>query len=119
MGNGNEISGHFVAEVPSETILGEGSYGKVWRAKDRRNDTWYAVKNIKVRRQSANNIALRECEVAEHIRVRPHVCIVQLIHVHHFREACLYSLVMEFCPDGDLNDKVKAARQEASHKNRD
>ena len=39
---GEEISGNFIAEVPNDATLGEGSYGKVWRAKDRRSNVWYS-----------------------------------------------------------------------------
>mmetsp|Transcript_2576 Transcript_2576/g.4939 ORF Transcript_2576/g.4939 Transcript_2576/m.4939 type:complete len:641 (+) Transcript_2576:1-1923(+) len=104
--------------VPDESVLGEGAYGVVWRARDRRTGTWYAIKNIKIHRRGTSAIATRECEVADHIRLQPHPCLVHLYHVHHFQDIGLYSLVMEFCPGGDLLDRIRAAKQEAMRQRR-
>merc|ERR1719424_2566736 len=93
----SEASGRNFMRVPDEAVLGEGSYGLVWRAKDRLTSNWYAVKNIKNNRQGAPSVASRECEVADHIRMMPHPCIVKLHHVHNFTDSGLYVLVMEFC----------------------
>lgn len=99
--------------IPEEAVLGEGAYGLVWRAKDRRTQSWYAVKNISTLRRGNSAIATRECEVADHIRLQPHPCLVHLYHVHHFADAALYSLVMEFCPGGDVLSAIRRQRQTA------
>mmetsp|Transcript_52753 Transcript_52753/g.122772 ORF Transcript_52753/g.122772 Transcript_52753/m.122772 type:complete len:762 (+) Transcript_52753:2-2287(+) len=91
-------------------VLGEGSYGLVWRAQDRKTGQWYAVKNIRTQRGSTS-VATRECDVADFIRIRPHPCLVTLHLVHNFADAGLYALVMEFCPGGDVLDRIRAARE--------
>jgi len=100
--------------LPDSCQLGEGSYGVVWRARDRRTNTWYAVKNIRTRRGAAS-IAMRECEVADHIRLKPHPCLVELFLVHDFSDAGFYALVMEFCPGGDLRGRIKALKTFVRH----
>lgn len=108
---GPNASGRSLARVPDESILGQGSYGVVWRAVDRRTGHQYAVKNIISRRRSgSSNVALRECEVCDHIRNRPHPCIVGLFAVHNFQDLGLYVLVMEFCTGGDLLRQIRIAK---------
>jgi len=102
-------AGRQMINMPEESHLGEGSYGLVWRARDRNTGQWYAVKNIRTRR-GTTSVAMRECEVADHIRLRPHPCLVRLVLVHNFTDAGLYVLVMEFCPGGDILGRIKAAR---------
>lgn len=111
--SGRPMAGNIVAHAPDEATLGTGSYGRVWRGRDRRTGVWYAVKNIKVQRRTNNAIAKRECEVADHIRVQPHPCVVQLFAVHHFQEASLFSLIMEFCPAGDIKGQVRREKERA------
>jgi len=103
--------GQRLMQVPPEAQLGRGSYGVVWRAAERTSGTTYAVKNIETRsRGGVSAVATREFEMAAHIRIHPHRCIVQLFHVQHFSEVGLYCLVMEFCSGGDLLDRIKEGR---------
>eukprot|EP00929_Paragymnodinium_shiwhaense_P000604 TRINITY_DN100858_c0_g1_i1.p1 TRINITY_DN100858_c0_g1~~TRINITY_DN100858_c0_g1_i1.p1 ORF type:complete len:1243 (-),score=178.83 TRINITY_DN100858_c0_g1_i1:89-3817(-) len=111
------VSGRMFVNVPEESILGEGSYGLVWRAKDRYTTNWYAVKNIKSQRGQLS-VAARECQVADHIRLKPHPCLVRLFHVHHFADIGLYVLVMEFCSGGDVLGRIKARRRQAREQKR-
>jgi len=102
--------------LPVEARLGEGAYGQVWRARDRAGLKTYAVKNIIVNRCGQSKLrsaAINECEMCDHVRMWPHPCIVQLIHVHFFEDASLYVMVMEYCPRGDLLGRIVAARREA------
>ncbi|CAE7251173.1 Hunk [Symbiodinium sp. CCMP2592] len=101
--------GSIFARLPPESILGEGSYGVVWRALDRQTKKLYAVKNIR-QKQNTSDVSRREFEVADHIRMKPHPCIVQLFLVHNYQDAGLYVLVMELCPGGDLLGRIKASR---------
>lgn len=90
---------------PKESILGKGTYGSVWRARDKHTGNLFAVKSIKVQRRKIMDVAMRECEVAEKLRTYPHPCVVRLFHVYH-EEMQTYNLVMEFCPGGDLAGAV-------------
>lgn len=118
LSTGGATNGKSLMRVPEESVLGEGSYGLVWRAKDRGTKTWYAVKNIKTARRGAPSVAMRECEVADHIRLKPHPCLVYLYHVHNFTDSGLYVLVMEFCPGGDVLGSIRTAKQDAQRQHR-
>jgi len=114
--------GDMMLNIPVSSILGQGQYGKVWRARDRRTGVSYAIKNIAVsvvgpldaeRKQRLVRMQMNECEVANHIQVKPHPCIVQFFGVQHFSGVNLYSVVMELCPHGDLIVALKASRKAA------
>lgn len=100
---------HRMTRPPNAAILGEGSFGIVWRARDKQTDKLYAVKIISARQRRRAGIAMRDAEAAELVRCHPHPCLVTLHLVHHFVDAQSYMLVMEFCENGDLGDKVCAA----------
>merc|ERR1712032_1759430 len=53
---GVALSAHCLLEVPIETELGRGQYGRVWRARDRRTGELYAVKNMQARGQQASTV---------------------------------------------------------------
>lgn len=55
-------------------------------------------------------MAKRECEVSERMLLHPHPCIVRLFEVHFFQDNSMYCLVMEFCPDGDMQDAMEKSR---------
>merc|ERR1719379_3247629 len=60
-----------IMRVPEDSVLGEGSYGLVWRGLDRRSRVTYAVKNVKTHRRGTEClVAQRESQVAELIRLR-------------------------------------------------
>ncbi|CAK0833380.1 unnamed protein product [Prorocentrum cordatum] len=114
----NQVLGASFARLsiwpPTVAELGRGTYGVVWRGRHTQTGARYAVKNIQTAgSQGRGAVARREFEVADRIRVKPHPCIVQLHHVHHFTEAALYVLVMEFCPGGDLVAQIRGAKARA------
>eukprot|EP00931_Biecheleriopsis_adriatica_P076307 TRINITY_DN50028_c0_g1_i1.p1 TRINITY_DN50028_c0_g1~~TRINITY_DN50028_c0_g1_i1.p1 ORF type:complete len:1105 (+),score=179.75 TRINITY_DN50028_c0_g1_i1:37-3315(+) len=104
---GPSSSGRNFTRVPPEATLGAGSYGLVWRAREKFTGKIYAVKNITQRQ----GMSTREYEVADFIRLKPHPCLVQLFLVHNFQDAGLYVLVMEFCSGGDLLGCIKRQRE--------
>ncbi|CAE8603525.1 unnamed protein product, partial [Polarella glacialis] len=108
---GQAMSGNSLTKVPDEAVLGQGSYGLVWRAIDSTTGQLYAVKNITTRKRGAASVATRECDICDAIRLKPHPCIVRLFLVTNFLDAELYVLVQEFCPGGDLKGCIKKARQ--------
>lgn len=90
---------------PVESFIGGGSFGKVYRAKERMEDGpgMFAVKRIEKRFGGAANGAIdRENEVSECIRQRPHPCIVQVYDVIDVRQWNLLFIAMEFCPGPKL-----------------
>jgi len=109
---GPNASGRILAKMPLESILGEGAWGTVWRAKHQQSHMWFAVKNVK--EYADRNVCVtpcqREYQVADKVRVRPHPFLVAYHYVHNFMAARMYMLVMEFCPGGDLQDAIVRAR---------
>lgn len=108
-------SGARFTQVPieaAEAVIGEGSYGIVWRAKDSTHK-YYAVKNIRHRRNNIGvSVAAREFEVADRIRLIPHPCLVKLFRVKNFADIGLYVLVMEYCPGGDLLVQIQRTKRD-------
>lgn len=110
--------------MPEESLLGEGQYGVVWRAQSRLTKKVYAVKSLKTGSRD-EGLAAREVEAAEYVRDEPHPCLVQLFGVFESRDSNIlilaraFSLVMEFCPGGDLQQKIVEARQSASEDHQD
>lgn len=102
--------------IPAEAQLGTGAYGMVWRAMDQRTGSRLAVKNIAVRRR-APQLALRDCQAADIVRVHPHPCLVRLHLVHFFPENSHYFLVMELCPNGNLQNIITTTRRECASRN--
>lgn len=105
--------GRLLKQVPPEAELGRGAFGVVWRARDVKTGQLLAVKNVKLTK--ATSVTLRECEIADLIRRRPHPCIVKIQSIHHFKEEKIYTLVMEFCGQGTITSRVFKQRSRASH----
>jgi len=87
-------------------ILGQGTFGKVYRARDRAAGTVLAVKVIeksKIGRRSSNMLA---AEIANLCRV-DHPNVVKLYR--HYEDAESVYLVMDFCAGGDLERKILLA----------
>lgn len=105
------IRGCIFRRIPEigAAILGQGSYGVVWCAMDEGNDKLYAVKNI-CEAPTTTAVSRREFEVSDRIRLTPHPCLVKLFAVQHFADAGLYVLVMEFCPGGNLLQRIRQTR---------
>lgn len=104
-----------LSRPPAEAVVGEGSFGVVWRAMDRHTGQWFAVKIIEARKRGRANVATRDAEAANHIRVHPHSCLVTLFFVHHFVEERMYMLVMEYCSGGDMKQRIRQALREQEH----
>ena len=58
-------------------------------------------------------VASQEIQAAACVRDRPHPCLVELFAVFQSKESCTFSLVMEFCPEGNLHQKIVKARSAA------
>jgi len=105
-----KVTGRLLQTAPVDSFLGEGAYGLVWRAVHKTSKQPFAVKNIRPARKS-QALAKREFEVCEKMNLYPHPFIVLLHEVCLFEDNGMYVLVMEYCPDGDLQKAVKAGRQ--------
>lgn len=102
MAKNNRLGKHF-ASPPFNSVLGTGTYGKVWRAKHISGNV-FAVKNLRTK------AAAREREVFANLQRRQHPCIVNLYHVQDFADTDTCSLVMELCEGGDLMNEIKRVR---------
>jgi serine/threonine protein kinase len=102
--------GFALAQPPDEAVIGIGSYGKVWLARNRETGERYALKNIVVRRNSQHvkAIAKNEFQVAEKIMTQTHPNIIDFHWLETFKISTgnLFILAMEFCPCGDLQAVV-------------
>jgi serine/threonine protein kinase len=96
-------------------VIGQGSFGIVWRAQDRTNGVKYAVKNMRSQRDEVYSPAQRELDMSNHVRLQPHPCIVAFHQIFSFPSFCM--IVMEFCPRGDLLHQIREARREAMSAN--
>lgn len=106
------MTGTLAASVPRSALIGEGTCGVVWRARDRRTKVWYAVKNMKPPSQGGDpQIVSQECQVAMQIVESPHPSIVHHVSVHHFQDTNTWSIIMELCHGGSLLDKIADARK--------
>ncbi|CAJ1351791.1 unnamed protein product [Effrenium voratum] len=106
---------HFaLMNVPECAVLGCGSFGTVWRARDVHTGHSYAVKNVTVPRRGFAKVAQRESEVADRLSKEPHRCVVQLFHAKHFPDLRMYCFVMELCSKGNLTSHIRKLRSNDS-----
>lgn len=101
------------AALPRSCVLGRGQYGVVWCARSRATGHLYAIKTIDAERGLDKDQGRQETAVAELLRDQPHPCLARLFQVHCFDDGSLCMLVMEFCPGGDLQSQIRAARTQA------
>jgi len=102
---------HFaLMHIPETAVLGRGSFGTVWRAKDAHTGRSYAVKNVTVPPRGFAKAAQRESDVADRLSKEPHRCVVQLYHAKHFPDLRMYAFVMELCTRGSLTDHIRELR---------
>lgn len=87
--------------------LGEGGYGKVWRAVDRKTNGFAAIKqldklNLYVWQGVKRAAILKEIEI---LSACQHENVIKLYH--WFEDSRFISLGLEYCDGGDLEDKLK------------
>lgn len=105
--------GSLMVTMPQSSIIGEGQYGLVWRARSELTGKWYAVKNVKVR-VASDELNTRELDIARRICKDPHPCMVRCFQVHTFDDGTLSAMVMEFCRRGDLQGRIRRGRDTAA-----
>lgn len=109
--SGYDGLGRVFAAPPVGATIGEGTFGVVWLAKNRKTGYLYAVKNMVSKLwndDACSTIAHNEFDVVDKLVMQPHPCIVTFFALESFTIAQgeLYMLVMEFCPGGDLQDAL-------------
>lgn len=102
---GRSLSGRTISEVPRESELGAGAFGKVWRVRDQRTGEYLAVKTM------AHEEAEHEEQTFQVLCDLPHPCLVRLLHFQRFDEIC--AVVMELCTGGTLKDRIRQQRSKA------
>jgi len=116
----NGIGSLFTA-LPRQALLGVGSYGSVWLARDPKTGECFAVKNMEVASNDCvfSDVALNELDMAEKLSTQPHPCIVSLFATEYFDigGSGMYMLIMEFCAGGDLQEELDShVRVDQSYK---
>jgi hypothetical protein len=93
-------------------VIGDGSFGCVWRARDVHTKKLFAVKNVPVHAKGSyqDQVAQREIDLLHRICMERHPCIVDLYFAGQCESEKLYVHVMEYCSGGNLKDKLSAAR---------
>ena len=94
-----------VYKIDSKKPLGEGAYGKVFKASSVNNkDQLFAIKQVKKKSQSESAIEAmyREVNVMNSVE---HAHIIKYFET--YEESNYIYLVMELCENGSLEDKIK------------
>ena len=94
-----------VYSIDGKKPLGEGAYGKVFKATNTKNKSQkYAIKQIKKTAQSeeALEAMYREIQVMNKVD-HPHI----IKYFETYDEKNFIYLVMELCQNGSLEDKIK------------
>lgn len=94
-----------VYKIDSKKPLGEGAYGKVFKASSVNNkDQLFAIKQVKKKSQSESAIEAmyREVNVMNSV---DHAHIIKYFET--YEESNYIYLVMELCENGSLEDKIK------------
>lgn len=108
------------ASLADEAMLGEGTFGQVWRAKLEESDHVFAVKtvspgNCRMPLDIAESMAKRELEISKRLQAHPHPCIARLWDAKCFGQGAeaTYCFVMELCGGGKLADRIHRAMEES------
>lgn len=97
--------------IPDAAIIGKGTYGIVWHAKQKQTGEMFAVKNVEVTQSQSLSMQEREREMVIEIRKCSHPCIVRIHSICEFSDLPeLYSIIMEYCPGGSILDRVAGQR---------
>eukprot|EP00051_Salpingoeca_urceolata_P005505 m.73832 g.73832 ORF g.73832 m.73832 type:complete len:451 (+) comp14388_c0_seq1:1026-2378(+) len=85
--------------------IGQGSFGKVIKARDRSDGSLWAVKRIEKQKPGSRGTRMLELEV----KVLKRVNHKHIVCLHKVIESATFSfLVMELCVGGDLESRVRA-----------
>ncbi|EPY27477.1 mitogen-activated protein kinase, partial [Strigomonas culicis] len=109
-----EIEGHILKKYEIQTQLGQGAYGIVWRAVDRRTQQVVALKKIYDAFQNSID-AQRTFREIMFLQRLNHSNIIKLLHIHRaINDRDIY-LVFEFM-EADLHMVIRASILEDVHK---
>lgn len=107
------VDDHLQRVAMQHAILGEGSFGRVWRALNINGDVGkaYAVKEVETRNAIMRGLFQRECTFAERISDSPHPFLVGVLLV--MLEANVSAIVMELCQNGNWADRIRECKRDA------
>ncbi|CAL5975686.1 Kinase [Hexamita inflata] len=91
-------------------LLGEGSFGKVYKVQSKKDNAYYAMKEISYGQMKAKEKELLVSEV-NLLRKLEHTSIVRYIDRYQDKARCIMYIVMEFCGAGDLSKYIKQCKQ--------
>jgi NIMA (never in mitosis gene a)-related kinase len=87
--------------------IGEGSFGAAWLVKGVKDQKQYVIKLINVSRMGYKEREESKKEVSVLAQMK-HPNIVS--YVDSFEEAGILCIVMAYCDDGDLHNKIRSQR---------
>jgi len=96
--------------------LGDGTFGKVDLVRHRETREQYAMKTMTRENFQAHKASVKMAHTERHfLKTTRHPCIVSLHYA--FQGPTFWALVMEFCPNGDLQDHLvrECERQELKY----
>lgn len=82
--------------------LGSGGYGKVFLAKEERNENFVAIKQLKNEDKEKQDDIIYEMQMVSKFN-HPNI----VLYKHHFVQKDLLYIVMEYCPLGSLRDLMQ------------
>eukprot|EP00930_Biecheleria_cincta_P096986 TRINITY_DN88746_c0_g1_i1.p1 TRINITY_DN88746_c0_g1~~TRINITY_DN88746_c0_g1_i1.p1 ORF type:complete len:480 (+),score=114.56 TRINITY_DN88746_c0_g1_i1:46-1485(+) len=101
------ITDYFDFDTKKNSQMGEGSYGHVYKGKDKHTGAMRAIKSINIDKVGDTKKLEAEIEVQQNL---DHPNIVKLYEV--FKDSQRYYLVMEICSGGELFDRIIAVSEE-------
>jgi len=101
------ITDYFDFDTKKSAQMGEGSYGHVYKGKDKNTGAMRAIKSINIDKVGDTKKLEAEIEVQQNL---DHPNIVKLYEV--FKDKQRYYLVMEICSGGELFDRIIAVSEE-------
>ncbi len=100
------IEGKKVGNYVLRKVLGQGQFGKVWKAKHYQNGKEYAVKKIDKSKINSNPILKRLLKTE--VSIMHEINHVNILHLHDFLESKNnYYLVVDYCNQGDFEHYLK------------
>ena len=98
--------GKLVGKYLLEKAIGQGQFGKVWRARDKDSKELYAIKQISIKKVDSNPILVRLLHTE--IQVMHDINHVNILHCYEFlKSKDSYYLVLNYCNQGDMESYMR------------
>lgn len=99
--------GKLIGNYVLEKVLGQGQFGKVWRARHKDTKDMFAIKVISVQKIESNPILVRLLHTE--IQVMHEINHQNILHCYEFLKSKEnYYLVLQYCNQGDMENYIRA-----------